>query len=244
VNQKMLRQYERSGYPVLAPTLKGRTVAETWLAEHTDLSAPTGAAPEVVEGEAEPEPEAEKYTLLQKALYNWRRRTADEHGVPTYVVMGNDLMFRIAEGHPQSMEELAQMPGMGAQRLERYGNVILDLIKLTPAGEDDEVLLTAQREEKAREEAEGVTAERKQAAVAARTVSAQAERRIYMKMQELRQKIAVRERGKPYLIAANGLLKTISQTAPTSEEDLLQIIGFRSSGLRDFQVPRSWTANS
>ena len=233
VNQKMLRQYERSGYPVLAPTLKGRTVAESWLSEHSDLSAPTGAAPEVVEGEAEPEPEAEKYTALQKALYNWRRRTADEHGVPTYVVMGNDLMFRIAEGHPQSMEELAQMPGMGAQRLERYGNVILDLIKLTPAGEDDEVLLTAQREEKAREEAEGVTAERKQAAVAARTVSAQAERRIYMKMQELRQKVAVRERGKPYLIAANGLLKTISQTAPTSEDDLLQIIGFRSSGLRD-----------
>ncbi|MEZ4634222.1 MAG: RecQ family ATP-dependent DNA helicase [Caldilineaceae bacterium] len=233
LNQKMLRQYERNGYPVLAPTLKGRTVAETWITEHPEMVDPTGAAPEIVESADEPEPEGEKYTALQKALYSWRRRTADEHGLPTYVVMGNDLMFRIAESHPQSLEELAQLPGMGEQRLERYGNVVLDLVKLTPTGEDDETLLATQREEKARAEAEGVTAERKAATPAARAVSAQAERRIYMKMQELRQKIAVRERGKPYLVAANNLLKSISQTAPTSEDDLLQIMGFRSSGLRD-----------
>ncbi len=232
VNQKLLRQYERSGYPVLAPTLKGRTVAETWLSEHPAMADPTGATPEAVE-EDEIEVEAEKYTALQKALYNWRRRTADEHGVPTYVVMGNDLMFRIAQSHPQSMEELAQLPGMGAQRLERYGGVILDLVKLTPTGEEDETLLTAQSDEKARAQAEGTTSANKAPTPAARAVSPQVERRIYMKMQELRQKIAVRERDKPYLVAANGLLKTISQTAPSSEEDLYQIMGFRSSGLRE-----------
>ncbi|MBX2999428.1 MAG: RecQ family ATP-dependent DNA helicase [Caldilineaceae bacterium] len=230
IAQKLLRQYERNGYPVLAPTLKGRTVAETWLAEHPDLVDPTGATPEKMETEETPV-EAEKYTGLQKALYSWRRRTADEQGVPAYVIMDNDLMFRIAESHPQTMDELRLLPGMGAQRLERHGPVILDLVKLNPESEGDEALLTGQREEKATLAAHPV--EKKAPPPPVRTVSPQAERRIYMKMQELRQKVAVRERGKPYLVAGNNLLKSIAQTAPGNEDELFQIVGFRSSGLRD-----------
>ena len=33
-----LRQYDRNGYPVLAPTLRGRAEAEAWLAEHPELN--------------------------------------------------------------------------------------------------------------------------------------------------------------------------------------------------------------
>jgi ATP-dependent DNA helicase RecQ len=230
IAQKLLRQYERNGYPVLAPTLKGRTVAESWLAEHPEFAEPTGAAPEESSAE-ETVVEAEKYTGLQKALYNWRRRTADEQGVPTYVIMDNELMFRIAESHPQTTEELSQLPGMGAQRLERHGPVILDLVKLHPEVEGDVTLLADQREEKAELAAHPV--EKKTPAAPVRTVSPQVERRIFMKMQELRQKVAVRERGKPYLVAGNNLLKSIAQTAPRSKDELFQIVGFRSSGLRD-----------
>jgi ATP-dependent DNA helicase RecQ len=228
IAQKLLRQYERNGYPVLAPTLRGRTMAEAWLADHPELTAPTASADEAAEQPTqEPaEPEAEKYTALQKALYNWRRRTADEQGVPTYVIMGNDLMFQIASTHPQTIEQLAQISGMGAQRLERYGPVILDLVKLNPEGKGDEALLSAQQEAQA-ERTEKPKVE------PTHVVSPQAERQIYLKMQELRQKIAVRERGKPYLVAGNNLLKSIAREAPRTEDELLQIVGFRSSGLRN-----------
>ena len=49
------------------------------------------------------------------------------------MIMSNDLILRIAERRPQTLEELAELPGMGAQRLEHYGPTLLDLIHLNPA---------------------------------------------------------------------------------------------------------------
>ncbi len=62
-------------------------------------------------------------------------------------------------------------------------------------------------------------------------VSPQVERRIFLKLQEMRQKIAVSDRSKPYQIAANTLLKTIAQTGPSDKATLEQVPGFRTSGL-------------
>ena len=59
------------------------------------------------------------------------------------------------------------------------------------------------------------------------------ERRIFLKLQEIRQKKAITDRSKPYLIAGNTLLKTISQTAPTTRDELEKLLGFRSSGFKD-----------
>lgn len=233
--QKMLRQYERNGYPVLAPTLKGRTLAEEWLTERPDLAAPTGQPPEPADEPEEAQPAArDKYTALQRALYLWRRRTADEQGIPTYVIMGNDLMFRIAESHPRNMEALAALPGMGEQRLERYGGVILDLVNLHQPEEGDEALLSAQRAQQ-QADAENRQTGRDSADAPPQPVPVdpRTERQIFMKLQELRQRVAVRERSKPYLIANNNLLKSIASQAPQDEDALMAILGFRSSGLRD-----------
>ena len=226
IERKLLRQYERQGYPVLALTMAGRVIAEEWLAAHPEMADPTAAAGEAGEAaqEEEEEPAVETYTALQKALYAWRRRTADEQGIPTYAIMDNELMLRIAETRPQFPEELAELPGMGAARLEKYGGVILDLVKLTPANEGDEAMLVAQRENPPEKKSGPV-------APAAKRVDPRVERQVYMKMQEMRQKIAVAERGKSYLIAGNGLLKEIAKSAPRSEEELTAIVGFRSSGL-------------
>ena len=226
IERKLLRQYERQGYPVLALTMAGRVVAGEWLAAHPEMTDPTAAAP-ADEGQPGEEEEiaAETYTALQKAIYAWRRRTAESLGIPTYAIMDNELMMRIAESRPQYVEELAQLPGMGAARLEKYGGVIIDLVKLTPAGEGDEALLIYQRENPREKRAASGTPP------AAKQMDPRVERQIYMKMQELRQKVAVAERGKSYLIAGNNLLKDIAKTAPRSREELNAIIGFRSSGL-------------
>jgi ATP-dependent DNA helicase RecQ len=225
IEDNRLRQYERQGYPVLAPTMRGRAEAEAWLAAHPELAA-LGEAPIVEGGEETAESDeaaaGDKYTALQKAIWLWRRRSAEEQGQPPYMIMSNDLILRIAESRPQTLEELAQLPGMGAQRLEHYGPTLLDLIHLNPSTPGDSELLAAQR------------AELKSSGSytpAAPAISPQVERRIFLKLQELRQKIAVGDRTKPYQVANNTLLKTIAQSAPKDRASLEAIPGFRTSGM-------------
>jgi ATP-dependent DNA helicase RecQ len=225
IEENRLRQYERQGYPVLALTMRGRAEAESWLMEHPEL-AQLGEAPVAEEGSEEESSDeqaaGDKYTALQKAIWMWRRRSAEEQGQPPYMIMSNELILRIAESRPQTLDELAQLPGMGAQRLEHYGPTLLDLIHLNPSQAGDTELLALQRA--APKSSNGYTP-------AAPAVSPQTERRIYLKLQEVRQKIAVSDRTKPYQVANNTLLKTIAQTAPRDKDALEQIPGFRTSGL-------------
>ena len=137
--------------------------------------------------------------------------------------MSNELMMQIAETRPQTLDELAALPGMGSQRLEYYGPTLLDLVQLNPSEDGDSVLLATQRS--AQVPAAGKTV--------SEGVSPQLERRIFLKLQEFRQKTAVGERTKPYLVAPNSLLKTLAKTAPTTAADLDRVAGFRQSGLRD-----------
>jgi superfamily II DNA helicase RecQ len=229
VEDGRLRQYERQGYLVLAPTMRGRAEAELWLAEHPDMAETAAPATEETIEAGEEAGEAGKYTGLQKALWLWRRHTADQQGVPPYVVMSNALMLHIAETRPSSESELALLPGMGEQRLQHYGPAILDLIKLHPRHEGDESLLAAQRAA----QAEAAEAVKQQLQQHQRVVSPQVERRIFMKMQELRQKKAVKEHVAAYTVAGNTLLKAIAHKAPATREELESLLGFRSSGLKD-----------
>lgn len=234
IEKNYLRQYVRMGYPVLSATMHGRAAAEVWLSENPELAQPTASAQN-----GSPEDEADEavvdtsdqYTALQKALWHWRRRTAEEQDQPPYVIMSNDLMYEIARVRPRTLDELAAIPGIGVQRLKRYGQVILDLIKVTPAEAGDEEKLDAQAAEAAQPSRQGGRDRR--AAIAGRVVSAQCERQIFLKLQELRQKKAVQERNRSSAVAPTSLLKTIAKVAPRNEKELMQIVGFRSSGLRD-----------
>ncbi|MFN8493887.1 MAG: RecQ family ATP-dependent DNA helicase [Caldilineaceae bacterium] len=227
--ENRLRQYERQGYMVLAPTTRGRVEAEIWLTEHPELAEMAPPLESAASEPAELPEEAEKYTALQKALWLWRRRSAEELGQPPYVIMSNEMMLRIAELRPQSLDDLAGLPGMGEQRLQRFGPTILDLVKLNPAHSGDDSLLHSQRE------AQTATAEEIKQKVQSKlaAVSPQVEKRIFLKLQELRQKKAITERSKPYLVASNTLLKAIAQTGPTTREELEKILGFRTSGFQD-----------
>jgi superfamily II DNA helicase RecQ len=227
-----LRQYtSASGFPVITPTLLGRSEAEAWLLEHPELNTYGDPLPGA-DAPAEPqEAEGDKYTGLQKALWLWRRRTAEELGQPVYVIMGNEVMLRVAELRPQTLEELGAVPGIGAQRLQHYGAAILDIIKLHPPHEGDAELLSNQRQVLAEASAGGKAAAVKARQTAATSASPQLERKIFMRLQEIRQKRAVAERSKPYTIAPDSLLRAIAQRAPASTADLEEIQGFRNSGL-------------
>jgi ATP-dependent DNA helicase RecQ len=226
IAENRLRQYTRQDYLVLAPTLRGRTEAETWLSEHPELATYGEAAPETEASTAETETESDRYTALQKALWLWRRRLADELVQPVYVVMRNELMLRIAEARPQTLEALAALPGMGAQRMQHYGEALLDIVKLNPPQPGDDERLAVQCAE-----LDAQQAARSAAVQEAEQVSPQLEKQIYMRLQEIRQKLAISNRARPFTIASDPLLKEIARRAPASLDALQAVPDFAASGL-------------
>jgi DNA helicase-2/ATP-dependent DNA helicase PcrA len=64
-------------------------------------------------------------------LRAWRRTRAQADGVPPYVVFHDRTLARIAERMPSDREELIAIPGIGARKLERYGDEILQVVGVT-----------------------------------------------------------------------------------------------------------------
>ncbi len=71
---------------------------------------------------------------LFDALRALRRELAADQGVPPYVIFHDASLVAMAERRPRSLEEFAAIPGVGATKLERYGETFLEVIR---AHEDD-----------------------------------------------------------------------------------------------------------
>jgi ATP-dependent DNA helicase RecQ len=65
---------------------------------------------------------------LFEALRAERRRLADAHGVPAYVIFHDATLAQMAAERPRTLMELAQINGVGAAKLERYGEQFLAVI--------------------------------------------------------------------------------------------------------------------
>ncbi|WP_030173235.1 ATP-dependent DNA helicase UvrD2 [Spirillospora albida] len=64
---------------------------------------------------------------LLLALTEWRAETSARQRVPAYVVFTDATLQAIAERVPESMEDLARIPGVGRAKLDRYGRSVLAL---------------------------------------------------------------------------------------------------------------------
>jgi ATP-dependent DNA helicase RecQ len=62
------------------------------------------------------------------ALKAWRAEVAREHGLPAYVIFHDATLAEMARSHPDSLEALAQVSGVGAKKLEAYGREILRVL--------------------------------------------------------------------------------------------------------------------
>ncbi len=51
----------------------------------------------------------------------WRSETAKSDGVPAYVIFHDATLAEIARNDPDSIEDLRQIPGIGARKLDRFG---------------------------------------------------------------------------------------------------------------------------
>lgn len=76
---------------------------------------------------------------LLERLKEWRSGVAREQKVPAYVIFTDATLQAVAEQVPAHASALAQIPGVGAAKLERYGAAVLDLCAgNAPANPEDE----------------------------------------------------------------------------------------------------------
>ncbi len=71
-------------------------------------------------------PEAQDCFL---ALRAWRAAVAKDHGVPAYVIFHDATLREIAKARPQTLDDLAHVNGVGARKLEAYGEAILEQVE-------------------------------------------------------------------------------------------------------------------
>ena len=95
---------------------RSRFLAELGVARGEPAAAPRERGPSV-------------WTETGERLRAWRLERAKADGVPPYVVFHDRVLHEIADTHPTSVGELAQIAGVGPAKLERYADELLAVIE-------------------------------------------------------------------------------------------------------------------
>ena len=106
------------------PLLKGRQTIE--LRKDPEIKKTTGRA----NGGRSGSPVSEQITDKAgwEALRACRKELADKQGVPPYVIFHDTSLFGMLERKPRPLDELAEVSGVGAAKLEKYGEIFLQTI--------------------------------------------------------------------------------------------------------------------
>lgn len=78
---------------------------------------------------AAPESASEADRPLFEALKAWRTQEASAGRVPPYVIAHDKVLRALAATRPDSLDELRGVPGIGPAKLERFGEVLLALVR-------------------------------------------------------------------------------------------------------------------
>ncbi len=63
-----------------------------------------------------------------EALRTLRRNLAQEHAVPPYVIFPDSTLLEMLRSQPTSMADMGRVSGVGARKLERYGEAFLQVL--------------------------------------------------------------------------------------------------------------------
>jgi ATP-dependent DNA helicase RecQ len=66
---------------------------------------------------------------LYEALRLWRLAEAKGQSIPPYVIFHDSVLRDIAAIRPTTLQDLAQIKGVGASKLERYGRLVLGVLR-------------------------------------------------------------------------------------------------------------------
>ena len=110
------------------PVLKGERSVELRRAaprvRRTRKSRATAGVPAAASVTAATGPESERYARLKA----WRLAEARRQALPAYVILHDATLAEIARRRPRDLDALADVPGIGARKLERYGPALLELM--------------------------------------------------------------------------------------------------------------------
>ncbi|WP_029458383.1 ATP-dependent DNA helicase UvrD2 [Dietzia alimentaria] len=76
-----------------------------------------------------PECSIEVDTGLFERLRDWRKETSERIGKPAYTVFTNDTLAQIARERPTDTRALSRIGGIGAHKLDEYGDDVLRLVR-------------------------------------------------------------------------------------------------------------------
>ncbi|MCB1950187.1 MAG: DNA helicase RecQ [Burkholderiales bacterium] len=67
---------------------------------------------------------------LLDQLRNWRTETARKHGVPAYVIFHDTTLMELVRMNPQTKDELLRVTGVGAHKLDKYGDHLIEILRI------------------------------------------------------------------------------------------------------------------
>jgi ATP-dependent DNA helicase RecQ len=127
----------QDGYPVLSLNAQSEAVLREELAVHIaeqpkqkrsrPPSVAVGAGSEGAGSEGAGSAAAHSSALFEH-LRALRKRLADEHGLPPYVVFHDATLREMAERRPLTLPQFAELPGVGQAKLARYGELFIAAI--------------------------------------------------------------------------------------------------------------------
>jgi ATP-dependent DNA helicase RecQ len=110
--------------PAAAEILRGTRTVRFRL----DLRGPTRQSPKPDRKIAEATKLDPGARALWEALRAWRLEEARRQELPPYVIFHDSTLLEVARRRPISLTSLAMIPGVGASKLERYGNAIIGMV--------------------------------------------------------------------------------------------------------------------
>src|SRR5436190_137875 len=125
-----------SEYQTLALTVSSREVLRGEVPLLLREASPTaargkGARTRSARGAARPPPRPLDAAGLERfaALKAWRGEVARAHNLPAYVVFHDATLAEMADLRPDSLDALAAISGVGARKLDAYGEQILAVLR-------------------------------------------------------------------------------------------------------------------
>lgn len=101
-----------------------RFLTGIWPEEEAPTSRRRPAARDVAREEV-----AEEDRHLFEVLRQWRSEEAKRASKPTFTILHDTTLAAIATTKPTDMRELATLRGIGATKLEKYGNALLQIVR-------------------------------------------------------------------------------------------------------------------
>lgn len=146
------KEYDRRQWQAIFRQMMGHDLMRPDPARHGALRMTDGAIP-ILKGEASIElrrdtiraakgtgPKvrqmvSEEDAPLLSALKAKRRYLAEQANAPAYIIFNDRTLIEMAEKRPMTLDDMARIGGVGAKKLESYGNAFLEVI----AGEAEQL---------------------------------------------------------------------------------------------------------